>query len=282
MPAISVIIPVYNGEKYIGEAIDSLLNQELNHKYTIEIIVVDDGSTDRTPIILENYRDQIKIFKQHNRMSAHARNYGLLHSTGDFIAYLDGDDIAHPDRLQKQLDALVDNPDCAMVCSAINYIDDQGNNMGGRKVNKVDLIDLCFSNPVPMSTIMHRRNTLKTIGNFDPDSLAWDWDLVVRFAAHSHFIILDEALVSYRLHSQNTSKSRKRHYHYHRRSRYYIVNKISKELPEKSVLRLIALMALIEYYFIGCLFLPNVLERVWYKAHTAIPKFTKQVYRLFN
>ena len=277
MPSVSVIMPVYNGEAFLAAAIDSLLNQTFEGR--VEIIVIDDGSTDSTPEILKSYGDKIISLHQPNKRSAHARNLGLKHATGDYIAYLDADDIAYPDRLAKQIQCLKANPEAMMVCSAIDYIDEAGKRTGGRLVPPVDFVDLCFANPVPMSSLVHPRNLIDEIGDFDHHSLSWDWDLVVRVAARYPFKILDEPLIGYRLHSQNTSKTRKRLYQNYRQSRHYIVNKIAKQYPHKRTLRIMSGFAWLECQLLGMLFLPDILERVWYKLHAQLPKLTKPVYR---
>ena len=277
MPSVSVIMPVYNGEAFLAAAIDSLLNQTFEGR--VEVIVIDDGSTDTTPEILKSYGDKIISLHQPNKRSAHARNLGLKHATGDYVAYLDADDIAYPDRLAKQIECLKANPEAMLVCSAIDYINEAGTRTGGRLVPPVDFVDLCFANPVPMSSLLHPRALIDKIGQFDTQTPSSDWDLVLRVAAAYPFEILDEPLIGYRLHTHNTSKSRKRIYHVHRRSRHHIVHKIAKQYPHKRTLRIMSGFAWLEYHLLGILFLPDILERVWYKLHTQLPKLTKPVYR---
>ena len=98
--SISVIIPVYNAEKYLGEAVESVLNQTVK---PLEIILVDDGSTDRSPDIAKNYFPDIYLIRQENKGISGARNTGIRHSKGDLLAFLDDDDIWPPDHLEKLL-----------------------------------------------------------------------------------------------------------------------------------------------------------------------------------
>src|SRR5678816_1429776 len=99
MPKVSVITPVYNGQSYIDTAINGLLSQTLQDW---ELIVVDDGSTDSTPQILEKFTDQrIRIIKQQNGGEARARNVGLHNVTGEYVAFLDADDFYFPTALEE-------------------------------------------------------------------------------------------------------------------------------------------------------------------------------------
>lgn len=102
-PRISVIIPVYNGEKYVGEAINSVLNQQI---LPFEIIVVDDGSTDSTESVCKSYGDKLIYLKQENQGAAAARNLGVNKASGAYLAFLDADDIWLPARLQDGITAL--------------------------------------------------------------------------------------------------------------------------------------------------------------------------------
>ena len=106
-PLVSVIIPAYNREKYIVEAIDSVLAQEYA---PIELIVVDDGSTDRTAEIVQNYGDQLVYLCQQNQGAAAARNSGIAYAHGEFLAFLDSDDIWAEGKLSWQMALLQQNP----------------------------------------------------------------------------------------------------------------------------------------------------------------------------
>ena len=99
-PLISCIVPVYNGERYLGEAIDSILAQTYG---PLEIIVVDDGSTDGTAEVVATYGDQVRYLWQPNAGQAAARNHGLSVTQGEFISFLDADDLWHPEKLDRQI-----------------------------------------------------------------------------------------------------------------------------------------------------------------------------------
>lgn len=97
---ISCIVPVYNGERYLGEAIESILKQSYR---PIEIIIVDDGSTDGTATVAGRYGKQIRYLRQHNAGPSAARNVGLSAAGGKFVAFLDADDLWHPEKLARQI-----------------------------------------------------------------------------------------------------------------------------------------------------------------------------------
>jgi glycosyltransferase involved in cell wall biosynthesis len=97
---ISCIVPVFNGERYVRETLESILAQ--SHR-PLEIIVADDGSTDRTASIVAGFGDRVRSVKQSNKGPATARNLGLSMATGDFVAFLDADDLWHPEKLERQL-----------------------------------------------------------------------------------------------------------------------------------------------------------------------------------
>ena len=105
-PSISVVIPVFNGEKYLAEAIQSVLNQTVPPS---EIIVVDDGSTDHTAAVCREFADQIHYLKQENHGAAAARNLGIKEAAGTYLAFLDADDLWMPTRLQEGLSRIEEN-----------------------------------------------------------------------------------------------------------------------------------------------------------------------------
>jgi glycosyltransferase involved in cell wall biosynthesis len=100
LPLISCIVPVFNGERYLGEALDSILRQTYR---PIEIIVADDGSTDGTPAVVARYGDQVRYDRQEHAGAPVARNLGLSIAHGEFVAFLDSDDLWHPEKLQRQM-----------------------------------------------------------------------------------------------------------------------------------------------------------------------------------
>jgi glycosyltransferase involved in cell wall biosynthesis len=118
---VSIIIPVYNAEKYIAACIDSVLAQTWQN---IEVIVVDDGSTDNSLKIIEQYVSKgVKILLQKNSGASTARNKGLDESTGDFIQFLDADDLLSPDKIEAQTRLLIKYPGHVSICSTVHFFD---------------------------------------------------------------------------------------------------------------------------------------------------------------
>lgn len=119
-PTISVIIPVHNGERYLAEAIRSVLDQTLPPD---EIIVVDDGSTDGSAAIARSFGPPVRVLTQANLGPAAARNLGVTHAAGDLLAFLDADDLWTPDKLTRQAQVLRDDPACEAVLGGVaNFI----------------------------------------------------------------------------------------------------------------------------------------------------------------
>jgi len=107
-PLVSCIVPVFNGEAYLREALDSILAQSYR---PLEVIIVDDGSTDGTSAVLAEYQDHVRILKQSNKGPSETRNYGVRASRGDFVAFLDPDDLWHREKLEKQIARFIARPE---------------------------------------------------------------------------------------------------------------------------------------------------------------------------
>lgn len=118
-PLVSIIIPVYNGEKYLAAAIESALAQDWERK---EIIVVNDGSTDRSLAIIESYRPQLTLINQKNSGACNARNAGLKAAAGDYIQYLDQDDLLHPKKISLQVRDLRGESEATLACGRLFII----------------------------------------------------------------------------------------------------------------------------------------------------------------
>lgn len=120
---VSVVVTTYNRACYVSEAVDSVLRQTLKD---LELIVVDDGSTDDTGLVLSSYGDRIRYIRTENRGPAHARNVGIGLAKGDYVCLLDSDDVSHPARLALQSAVLDAYPDIGMVCTECSAFDDHG------------------------------------------------------------------------------------------------------------------------------------------------------------
>lgn len=209
---ISILMPAYNAEKYIAETIDSMLAQSYPF---FEFIIIDDASKDRTVEIIEKYEDKrIKLLRNEKNLGITATlNKGILASKYEFIARMDADDISHPWRLEKQIRYLLANQDCAMVASWVNLIDDYGNFLRVEGVkNSYLYYTLTFECCIYHPCIMFRKSAALQIGGYQM-AYAEDFDLFWRFAQLFKIGGIDEPLVSYRYHANNTNLvSRKTEY----------------------------------------------------------------------
>lgn len=208
MPKVSVIIPTYNRAHYIRETIDSVLAQTYPD---YEIIVVDDGSTDKTAEVLKHYNGRIRYycFPENKGISA-ARNFAIEQARGKYIAFLDDDDLWMPEKLEKQVAVLENNPELAFVCSGAYVIDAHGEVTArwcraGAQETFECLYDQNF---VLNLTVILRRECFAAVGGFDPKlPSTQDYDLWLRLAKRYKFSYVDSCLAKYRLHPQNLSKN---------------------------------------------------------------------------
>ncbi len=210
-PRVSVIVPVHNVERYIGAAIDSLLEQT----YTdFEVVVVDDGSQDRTVEIVQNYEDpRVRLVRHARNMGvAQARNTGLECSRGELIALLDGDDIALPDRLERQVSALDAAPEIGMVGCYSEGIDEAGILIGvvwKRPVSSDGTeIGLLFRNTLGGSPVMFRRSAIPENG-YRQFPVAEDYDFNARLAKRWKVTNVPRALIRYRVRRDGLTQTNK-------------------------------------------------------------------------
>ena len=208
MPIISVIIPVYNGEKTIGETMASVLQQTFAD---FELIVINDGSIDRTLEIISSLKDpRIKVFSYPNAGLAASRNRGISVAVGEYISFIDADDLWTPDKLEAQLKALQENPLAALAYSWTDLIDElsQFIRIGGHvTVNGDAYANLLLVNFLENgSNPLIRRQALIEVGNFDePLESAADWDMWLRLAARYPFVAVSVPQILYRVNSTSMS-----------------------------------------------------------------------------
>jgi glycosyltransferase involved in cell wall biosynthesis len=202
MPKVSVVIPVFNGAATIRRAIDSVLAQDFTD---LEIIVIDDGSTDETPSILKEYGKHIKAIRQLNQGVGAARNSGIVAAQGEFVAFLDSDDEWYPHKLRKQVALMEENPSVGLVSSSAKYVDELN---VVQQVGSVDLKGrltdvLLFKNVIVTSSVLVRRSCLESTRPYFRQHLSGggagveDWELWLRLSARCEFIISAEPLVVY-------------------------------------------------------------------------------------
>jgi len=208
MPIVSVNIPVYNDEKYIGETLLSALNQTYRD---LEIVVVDDGSTDRTAEIIKSFSDsRIKYYYQTNQGIGATRNKAIEHSSGKYIAFLDHDDLWMPNKLEKQLALFKANPKLGMVFCDTIFFNSEGDlysiyakrkpprGMAFREL----LRNYCLS----CETVVVKRSVLDEVGYFPSDMMmVEEYDLFLRIASRYSLDYVNEPLAKYRIHEHNYS-----------------------------------------------------------------------------
>lgn len=213
-PLISVIIPCYNQARFTKEAINSALNQTYPH---VEVILVNDGSTDDTAKMAAEYRDKVKYIYQRNAGTAAARNTGIRNSKGHLIALLDHDDIWLPYKLEYQLPYFMNNADVGMVYTGVRVFNAYtreitSDALPNQYLDVHDLLEWC---PVPGSTSVFRRDILDKVGLFDESlSGADDWDMWIRIAKQHKIIGCKYILTESRTHSDNLKSDQEKQWIY--------------------------------------------------------------------
>ena len=221
-PKVSVIIPYYKGEKFIAKAIESVLNQTYQN---FEIVIVDDVPTDNIMTVLEPYITDSKVkLVQHERNKGipSARNTGIKHSTGKYIAFLDQDDLWFPQKLECQVAVferastdlglvfskmdMIDSEGIVEKCSPAGNVPSQINNLSLREVLKALFLN---GNFVPIITVLVRRECITTTGLFDETIRggADDYEFCLRVATKYKVEYLDIPLAAHRIHSTNYSNA---------------------------------------------------------------------------
>ena len=182
MPQVSVVTSVYNGEAYLEECVNSILNQTFQD---FEYIILNNGSTDRTPEILKSYSDpRLRIIHQENLGVPKSLNKGISLCRADLMAHLDADDYVHPQWLEKHIEFMTQNPDVVICSSRFEELFN-----GKLYPQSFPLIEndheirksLCFMNPIPHSFTIIRKPALLKTGGYDPKLIiAHDYDLWIR------------------------------------------------------------------------------------------------------
>ncbi len=201
MPLVSVIVPAYNAADTVLETIQSVLQQSLQD---LELIVVDDGSTDNTLAVVNTVRDsRLKLFSFENGGAAAARNRGIEQATGAFLSFIDADDLWVPDKLQKQLQALQQNPAAGGAYSWTLIMDAAGESFypGNCESFAGDVYgQLLLSNFIGSgSNMLIRREAIEQTGGFDSSLRSHeDWDYYLRLSRHWPFAVVNEPQILYR------------------------------------------------------------------------------------
>ena len=210
LPLISIIIPLFNSETYIAEAIKSVLGQTWQNW---ELIIVDDGSTDRSSEMVQPFLkdERVRLYSKPNGGAASARNLGIKKSNGNLIAFLDADDFWLPEKLENQITCFRQYPEIGVCGTGMKIIDPQG------QVLSQGTVPDFHGNPFPtileyslanMTTAMIRRNVFEKSGLFDETlgKAPEDYEFWLRVGKYTIFHVMSEPLACYRCGHGNTSE----------------------------------------------------------------------------
>ncbi len=210
-PAVSILMPVYNGAAYVGQAIESALAQSYPD---FELIIVNDGSTDNSAEMIRPYLADPRIiyFERPNGGVAAARNAAIRIAKGRYIGFLDQDDLWLPEKLNLQVQYLDDHPDVGLVHASQSYIDSDGQHTrlpfddGFAKVSGWCFRDLFIRNRIAVLTVLARKSALDSVGPLNETIPGGDdYEMWMRISKHFPIGHLDQVLAHYRTHGSNVS-----------------------------------------------------------------------------
>lgn len=220
-PLVSVVIPAYNARAHIGEALDSIIDQDYE---PLEIILVDDGSQDGTADYVTKHYPRVRLIRKENGGAATARNAGMKASSGEYIAFMDSDDLWLPGKLSAQMNHLAHHPEIQMICTgfAVWRPDEQGHfpppeslipSQAAGDDNAVDpnlsgwiYHKLLLDNTVWTTTVVMRRALMLKVGEFDETlRLGQDYDYWLRASRITEIHTLKRTLALYRQHDKSAT-----------------------------------------------------------------------------
>jgi glycosyltransferase involved in cell wall biosynthesis len=213
MPKVSVIIPAYNAMAYLPETLDSVLKQTLTD---FEVLIINDGSKDHIEQWATQITDpRVKLISQPNQGVSVARNTGIAQAQGEYVAFLDADDLWDSTKLEKQVRRMEERPEVGLVYTWTILVTEKGEPTEVLVASHAEgnvweqlLVQDMMSN---CSSAMVRRSCFKTVGGFDPNlSYCEDRDMWTRIAARYPFAVIKEPLTLYRRHPNNTTKNHKK------------------------------------------------------------------------
>jgi glycosyltransferase involved in cell wall biosynthesis len=208
IPKISVVTSVFNGGAFLRHAVESILDQSLTD---FEFIIIDDGSSDTSPSILDSYQRQdprVRVYHQENKGLVESLNRGCGLALGKYIARMDADDIAVRERLSWQIDFMEEHPDVAVLGGAVEFIDQKGkvlkvarHPLHNREIQRVMLDQSVMWHP----TVLIRKSAFIEARGYRHIKHAEDYDLWLRIAEHAQLANLPEVLLKYRIHPDQIS-----------------------------------------------------------------------------
>ncbi len=203
VPKVTVVTPVYNGEKHLRDAIESILNQTFRD---FEFIIIDGGSTDVTPAILAHYQqndERLRVYIQKNEGVTDSRNRGCHLARGKYIAMMDADDVSLPQRLARQVEYLDAHPDIGVLGTWTQWIDENSKPLANWQSPTAPGVigwHLILWDCLAQSSVMMRRDIVQQVGFYDAEALhSEDYDLWARASLVTLVANLPETLVRYRL-----------------------------------------------------------------------------------
>ena len=214
-PLISVLMPVYNAERYVAEAVESILGQTFRD---FEFIIIDDGSTDRSLEILQRYAQQdprIRLSSRPNMGLAKTLNEGLALARGEFIARMDADDVSLPGRFARQIDYLSEHEECVAVGTQVLYVEPYGSPLWVSDLplthEEIDTALLARQCGLVHPSFLMRSHAIQSIGGYSERcGLCEDHELFLRLAERGRIANMPEVLYKYRKHLDSITIGRSR------------------------------------------------------------------------
>lgn len=201
-PIVTVLMPVYNAENYLREAIDSMLVQTLKN---FEFLIIDDGSKDTSIAIIESYSDpRIRLVKNDANMGiSKTLNRGIEMASCEYIARMDADDVSYPERLRKQYHYMLANPDCALLSTWAKMVDETGEHIRTEKYrSRLHYYNLTFECWMYHPTVMYKKSAVMNVGMY-AIPYAEDFELFWQLSRKYKIACLEEVLLDYRVTSQS-------------------------------------------------------------------------------
>lgn len=202
-PSVAIVVPVYNLRRYLAEALESALAQTVPAA-SVDIVVVDDGSTDGSGELAAQYAPRVRCLRQPNRGLSAARNAALAATDAEFVQLLDADDRLHPEKLAASLAVFAEDPGATLVHTGCAFIDEEGRRLPQRGWSRAEgtvLGELVLGNLINPHAALVRRADVVAAGGFDETLTSLeDWDLWLRITGpSSRWRCVDTALVDYRV-----------------------------------------------------------------------------------
>ncbi len=208
-PLLTVLMPVYNAEKYLAQAIDSMLQQTF---HDFEFLIIDDGSSDSSVAIINAYFDpRIRLITNESNLGISATlNKGIAMCSTELIARMDADDISYPDRLQKQYDFFLNNPECALLATWAREVNPGGQPLTTEMINSAYLYyALVFQCVIYHPTVMYKRSAVMSVGMYNTP-YSEDFEMWWQLTRNYKVACLHEVLLDYRITDESLCRTTKK------------------------------------------------------------------------